>query len=273
MRTALPLAESAALPGSTISVEKLRCALVWLMGFAGAFVFIEPSPYEVVGLLAMLIFFVTGLSLRAAMTPLVALLIMLNLGYALATVAVSDQDRPVTWIAVSAFLAATAIFYAAMLGHNTQARLKWLMRGYVAAAVLASLAAIAGFLNQSGALGELFLRYGRARGTFNDPNVLGAFLVLPGLLLLQRIIAGRPAQIFASAVMLLIVLAGLFLSFSRGAWGIYALCAVLLMGITFASSQSPRAKLRIIVIALFGALVAMLALAALLSIGNIAVVF
>ena len=32
-----------------LATESLRAALLWLMGFAGAFVFIEPSPYEVVG--------------------------------------------------------------------------------------------------------------------------------------------------------------------------------------------------------------------------------
>src|SRR5262249_30691037 len=36
-----------------LSVETLRGALLWLMGFAGAFVFIEPSPYEIVGALAI----------------------------------------------------------------------------------------------------------------------------------------------------------------------------------------------------------------------------
>ena len=36
----------------------------------------------------------------------------------------------------------------------------------------------------------MFLLYDRARGTFNDPNVLGAFLVLPALLAFQRICSG-----------------------------------------------------------------------------------
>ncbi len=64
-----------------------RCArvLLWLMAFSGAFVFIEPSPYEVVGARRpSFIFAVTGLSLRAALAPLVLLLTLLNIGYALA---------------------------------------------------------------------------------------------------------------------------------------------------------------------------------------------
>ena len=50
------------------------------------------------------------------------------------------------------------------------------------AGVIASLAARRGlFPSHSAALSELFLLYDRARGTFKDPNVLGAFLVLPAL--------------------------------------------------------------------------------------------
>jgi len=39
--------------GPRIAIESLRLALLWLMGFAGAFVFIEPSPYEIVGIVAI----------------------------------------------------------------------------------------------------------------------------------------------------------------------------------------------------------------------------
>jgi hypothetical protein len=99
-----------------ISVEGLRGALLWCLGFSGAFVFIEPSPYEIMGLLTMLVFALSGLSLRAAVSPLALALIIINVGYASSVVQVSDQLKPVTWVLISIFLALTAIFYAAMLG-------------------------------------------------------------------------------------------------------------------------------------------------------------
>ncbi len=43
------------------SVERLRGALLWLTGFAGAVVFMEPSPYEVASLLTIFVFALTGL--------------------------------------------------------------------------------------------------------------------------------------------------------------------------------------------------------------------
>jgi hypothetical protein len=256
-----------------LSIESLRGLLLWLMGFAGAFVFIEPSPYEIVGILAIAIFAVTGLTLRATLVPLILLLILLNVGYATTMLQVVDQSKVVIWVLISAYLAATAIVYAAMLGANTQARLSWLMRGTLAAGLVAALVAIGAYFHLFGGLSDLFLLYGRARGTFNDPNVLGAFLVLPALMAFQRMLAGRLAAALGSGVMLLVMLTALLLSFSRAAWGQLAVAALLLMGVTFATSRAPRERLRIVLIAIGGTLVALFLLAALLSIGQVADLF
>jgi O-antigen ligase len=265
-------ATSGAAPaGRRIATESLRAPLLWLIGFSGAFVFIEPSPYEIVGVVAIFLFAVTGLSLRAALVPLLLLLVLLNVGYASAVVQVSDQSKPVIWVLVSAFLAATAIFYAAMLGTSTQRRLDLLMRGYLAAALIAALAAIGGYFHLFGGASDMFLLYGRARGTFNDPNVLGTFLVLPGLLLFQRMLAGR--LVMRSGLLLLVMLAALFLSFSRGAWGQFAFAAAIMMGLTFLTSRSVKERLRIVLLAVLGVLVIAVLVAVLLSIGEVADLF
>jgi O-Antigen ligase len=257
--------------GRRFSAEKLRGALLWLMGFSGAFVFIEPSPYEIVGVVAIVLFALTGLSLRPALAPLVLLLILLNIGYATAVVQVSDQTKPVLWVMISAYLAGTAIFYAGMLGTNTQYRLQLLMRGYLAAALIASLAAVAGYFHLLGGTLDMFVLYDRARGTFNDPNVLGAFVVLPGLLVFQRMLAGR--RVIRSTIALLIMLAALLLSFSRGAWGQFVFAAALMMALTFFTSRSSGERLRILIVAVLGLIVVAMAIVALLSIPQVAELF
>jgi O-antigen ligase len=257
--------------GPRLAVEGLRLALLWLMGLAGAFVFLEPSPYEVVGVLSIVLFAATGLVVRAALLPLIALLLLLNIGYAAAVVQIADQTKPVIWVLVSAFLAGTAVFYAAVIGDNTERRLAWLMRGYLAAAVVAALVAIAAYFRAFGGASDMFLLYGRARGTFNDPNVLGAFLVLPGVLVFQRLLAGR--LMLRSAALLLLLLVALLLSFSRGAWGVFAFSALVVMALTFLTSRSAAERLRVLGVALAG-LVAIAALViALLSIEKVAELF
>src|SRR5215470_8573268 len=257
--------------GPRIAVESLRGALLWFIGFSGAFVFIEPSPYEIVGVITIVLFALTGLSLRAPVVPLVILLVLLNVGYAAAVVQVSDQTKPVMWVLVSAFLATTAIFYAAMLGTNTQRRLELLMRGYLAAALVAALFAVGGYFHLFGGASDLFVLYGRARGTFNDPNVLGAFLVLPGLLMFQRVLAGR--KLIRSTLMLLLILAALLLSFSRAAWGQFVLAAAVLMMLTFVTSRSGNERLRVLAVAVAGLLMIAAFVVALLSIGEVADLF
>ena len=54
--------------------------------------------------------------------------------------------------------------------------------------------AIIGYSRVFPSLNDLLLLYDRARGTFKDPNVLGAFLIFPTLLVLQRVITGSLRQ-------------------------------------------------------------------------------
>ena len=257
----------------TVSTESLRGLLLWLMGFAGAFVFIEPSPYEIVGVVSIVLFALTGLALRPAVMPLALVLIVLNIGYAIAVVQVAGESKSVTWIFISDFLAVTAVFYAAVLSTNTQARLDHLLRGTMAAAVIAALAGIGAYFHLFGSLSDPLVLYGRARGTFNDPNVLGAFLVLPAILLFQRVLVGRPAVVIRNGALLLVLLTGLLLTFSRAAWGQFVLSALVVMAISIVTAQSAKGRLRIVSLAIIGAVLGAIFLAVLLSIHQVADLF
>src|SRR3984893_14685154 len=63
--------------GPWFSAESLRACLLWLPGFSGALVFIEPSPYEYVATFTVLLFALTGMSLRGAIVPLIVLLLLM----------------------------------------------------------------------------------------------------------------------------------------------------------------------------------------------------
>ena len=101
----------------------------------------------------------------------------------------------------------------------------------------------ASFAMISGA--EMFTRFDRAAGAFEDPNVFGPFLTLPGIYLLYRMLTGSPIKMPLYAVPLLIIVAGIFLSFSRGAWGLFGASSVLLVGALFLQSSSGFFRLRI----------------------------
>jgi hypothetical protein len=73
--------------------------------------------------------------------------------------------------------------------------------------------------------------------------------------------------------MLLVMLAALFLTFSRGAWAQFAFATMLLMFITFVTSGSVRERFRIVVVALAGLFAVAVLITALLSFGKTSDIF
>jgi hypothetical protein len=254
-----------------LSIERLRAGLLWLTGLAGAFVFIEPSPYEVASLLTLFVFAATGLVLRAGILPLALLLVLYNIGFTVAAIPVLDAPKTMIWVLTSWYLAATAVFFAAVLSEDPRL-LSPLVRGTMLAAAVAALAAVVGYAQLLPQLTDLFLRYGRARGTFNDPNVLGAFLVFPMLVAMGRIFAGRRGTLRAWVLLTLFATA-LLLTFSRGAWGQAAFASVLMMALSFLTSRSADERARIVLIAIAGAVLLAALVALLLSFDSVAALF
>src|SRR5436305_3174979 len=126
-------------------VLALQRALVWLVGASGAIVFIEPSPYEIVTLLATVTFFATGLRLSLVLMPLVLMLVLLNVGYTISAIPLLEQSEVASWIATSWYMAVTVMFVAMVTSEDTAARLDMLRRRLVSGAMVASLSAVAGY--------------------------------------------------------------------------------------------------------------------------------
>jgi hypothetical protein len=268
-----PAAYTGAAPGLRISTEKLRCLMLWLTGACGAIVFIEPSPYEVMSALTIGMFIIGGLTLSPAVIPLAVLLVLINIGYSISGWTVIDEENVPMWLITSWYLAFTALFFAAMLGRNTDARLNALARGCVIGGVIASLAAIIGYSRVISSLNELLLLYDRSRGTFKDPNVLGAFLVFPTLLALQPIISGKFRDAMKGVVLLGLFVPAILLSFSRAAWGQIVYCSLVVLALTFITTRSSSHRLRLVLLSLTGVVVLVGFIGALLSIDAVADLF
>src|ERR1700754_650700 len=187
---------------SAPGVTALQRALVWLGGGPRAIVFIEPSPYEVMTLGAAILFFATGMRMRLVFMPLALLLTALNVGYSIGAIPFIDKSEIFSWIATSWYMAVTVIFFAMVLSEDTEARLDMLRRGLIVGAMIASLAAIGGYFNLVPGGHDLLTLYERGRGTFKDPNVLGAFLLLPVLFLLQNVVSEPARKSLGSAIAL-----------------------------------------------------------------------
>jgi hypothetical protein len=254
-------------------VIALQRALVWLVGASGAIVFIEPSPYELMTLAATVIFFATGLRLRLVFMPLLLLLFLLNVGYTIGAIPFLDKSEVANWIATSWYMAITVIFFAMVVSEDTAARLDMLRRGLIVGAMIAAIAGIAGYLNLVPGGHDLLTLYERARGTFKDPNVLGAFLILPSLFVLQSVVSDGFRKSFRSTIALAIMALAILLAFSRAAWGGLAITSAFMLVLMVLTSQSRAQRSRIIVMSIVAVVIVVLLIAVLLSFDSIREMF
>ncbi|HEU4806234.1 MAG TPA: O-antigen ligase family protein [Nitrobacter sp.] len=253
----------------TPNITALQRSLLWLVGASGAIVYIEPSPYEFATLAAMIVFFATGLRMRLAFVPLLMLLFLVNIGYTICAVYLMDNTPIVNWIMTSWYMAVTVIFFAMVFSEDTAARLELLRRGLIVGAVIASVAGIAGYFHLVPGEHDLLTLYGRARGTFKDPNVLSAYLILPALFVLQSIVTDRFGKSFRSALVLGIIGVALLLAFSRAAWGQFVLTSAFMLALMFLTSPSTKQRSRLVTTAVVAAAAIALLLAILLSFDSI----
>jgi hypothetical protein len=268
----LSLATGLSISRPTASIETVRRVLLWLTVFSGFFVMVEPAPYEIFAVLTIFLFVVSGLRFRRELLPLLLLLTLWHFGAGMALIQVAHLPKTTMWTLVGVFLAMTAFFFALCVADAPEARLRTIIKAWIAGAVAVSLIAIAGYFRVLPNSDELLL-YGRAKGTFKDPNVFGPFLVLPGLVLIQRFyIEGKRAGLLAAGL-LLIIIAALFLSFSRAAWGNFAACVALMTGLTLLIVQRPAERARILLVAAVGVIGMLLILAALLMVPQVQSLF
>ena len=255
-------------PAPLAAIQLLHGVL--FLTILGSFlVFFEPSPYEVLSGLLAFTCLLAGVSLDRKLLPLVILLLLYNLGGAFSLIPVIDDTPAVRFAIISFYMAFTAIIFAMIFSTDCVRRAEILRRAYILAGVCAAIAGIAGYFNLLPG-GDLTL-YGRARGTFKDPNVYGPFMVLPFLFLLQSLLARgvRILPVIAS----LIMTTGLFLSFSRAAWAHAAFSAALMIALLFVTTPSGWFRARLVAFTAMAVLAVSGLLIGLLAIGNVGAVF
>ena len=240
--------------------------------FLGAFVVDEPAPYELLLCPIIVVWACFGLKINRHFMPMVVLLLLYAIGGLLALTQLADPNDQVLYVATSIFLVISAIFFAAVIAEAPERRLRLITRAYVASAIVASLVGIAGYFELLPPTGE-FLRYDRLKGTFQDPNVFGPFLVLPIALLFQQALTNRLSRSWRQIGFLLIILFAEFLAFSRAAWGMTVFAMLLVAFFVYLNEPRQTARFRIVAYLVAGAMVAALMVAVALSVPAISDLF
>nr|WP_306266064.1 O-antigen ligase family protein [Pararhizobium sp. IMCC3301] len=228
----------------TISTRTLGAVFLWLLIFSGGFVFREPAPYELFAVVLVPTWFLAGLPLPRQIAPLFVFLLLYLIGGIIGLSQVKTYDQAPMFIAVTGFLALTSIFFACLVAEDHR-RLKHIGNAYIASACFSVALGLAGYFQLVPGAFELFTLYGRASGGFEDPNVFGPFLILPLGLLFYGVMNREPGSMMLRLVLMLFILLGIFMSFSRASWGlaVFTLGGIFVLSLINAKRPTDRVRM------------------------------
>jgi len=234
-------------------VHSMTLALVWLTVAMSAVVFSEPAPFDVsmMGLIVLLP--ITGLVRFNPITLgfMAVWLIIGVAGYLSATLG-NDLILSTKHITITLYLSIASAVLIGFVAKNPRPHANLMMSAYLVSAVIASLAAIIGYFNILPGFEDLFTLYGRARGTFKDPNVFGAFIV-PAFVYGVHLWLNRPmSRTLLPSISLALLTLGVLLSFSRGAWAILIIALAIYMYLIFVTTNRDSVRLKLGLVTIFG---------------------
>ncbi|MCC3247241.1 hypothetical protein LG047_18285 [Methylocystis sp. WRRC1] len=250
-------------------------AMLLLLVSLGSFTFIEPSPYDLVLVAFFGVWLLSGFRVHSSIIPLAALVVLGNLMSFISIIPWFHVDDSFIYWAQSLYLSITVIFFAVLFGEDGLRRSDLLLRGYLISCIVAAVVGVIGWLDIGGTA-VYFSPEGRAMGPFKDPNVFGSYLIAGYLFLLQRMLLGLTKGVIGvtlSLATILLLLSGVFLSFSRGSWGAAATATVLMSAMTYYIAEGAGARRRLVVIFAIVVAAAVAALLVALSIEQVRDVF
>ena len=190
---------------------------------------------------------------KAALLNMAAWLVIVALGLA-GTMLSTNFDTGFKHQLVTLFLAVGSFVLSGYVSADPEPRFNLIMWCYAGACLIATLAAFTGYFHILPDAYDLFTNYGRARGTFKDPNVYGAALA-PALTFAVWVMLRQPAKrVWVAALLAMPLALGLLISFSRGAWISAAISIAMLLWLALVRSRRQQDFRRLGLLGLIGGL-------------------
>ncbi len=199
-------------------VHQLSLFAVWLAVAVSGVVFSEPAPTDALTMGLIILLPTIGLvSVRPLLVLYIALWLVVAAGGYVATTFSDDLVRSTRFTTVSLYLCIASFVFAAFIVKRPQVHLNLILNAWTVAAVIAATAGLIGYFSLLPG-SEIFTKFGRATGTFKDPNVFGPFLVVPMLYMLHLVLTKPFSRVGLPLMVSAILVLATLLSFSRGAW-------------------------------------------------------
>jgi hypothetical protein len=228
------------------AVHKIALGIVWFTVATSFLVFSEPAPIDALTIGLFVLLPAIGLfEAKRSIAGGFAIWLIIAACAAVSCFLARDTAEATTHSAVSFYLYGACFLFAGFVAKNPHAHTRLIINAYFTATIIGAALGVAGYLDLFPGAFDLLTRYGRASGTFKDPNVFGPFLV-PGLVTALHLWLVRPVSrgflpLFAAALIMLAIL----FTFSRGAWAVTAI-ALAIYGYVYlhmAERNSERLKL------------------------------
>lgn len=247
--------------------------MFWMV--AGGFVLIEPSPYEFVFLMVLPVALMAGVGLhRSPQIILYLLILFVPFGF-IGAFHVTHMSvlNGMVYVLVTVFLWLTSYFVANYVADDPQNTMTRMMKAYTFIAVVVSLIGSLAYLGLIPGE-DVFTKFGRAKGTFEDPNVFGPFLILPAMFAFQKLIlTDRPREFWLASIVFGILAVGVLFSFSRAAWGHFIISAAMVFVCLFIFEATSRIRQRMLILMAAGFVLAVIGLGFALSIESVRELF
>lgn len=239
----------------TWSMRRLILGLTWLSFAISGIVLSEPTAHDalMVGLIVLL-----PLSRLTRMTPLIgvyaALWLLIVAGGFIASTQAGPIGRATGFMGVTLYLALASVVIAAFVAADPVKHLRLIFSAYMVAALIGAFAAIAGYFSLVPGAFDVFMEWGaRARGTFKDPNVLGAFLAPAIVYCFYRTLTERLLRAMVFVGVMLVLTLAVMLTFSRGAMFNTAVSLTVFAFLTLATARTNRERVKLVLFGMLGA--------------------
>ncbi|MGO9684231.1 MAG: O-antigen ligase family protein [Beijerinckiaceae bacterium] len=250
---------------SAISYQSLVDAAFAVFVFLGMMSLIEPSPYDFMSLVAIPLWAMGGFSIHRSQVLILVLWCIFEVAGFAALMPYWHEADPRLYQLQSLYLFVTVIFFTLYFAQRTERRAEICLHAYTAGAIMAAFIGILGYLDVGGLGAALTTVEGRVSGTFKDPNVLGSYLILSSTFLLHRLLIGAAKWPLATFAALLLSMTGTFISYSRGSWAGTIVSLGVMTVSTYLTSETPRTRRRIVLMAGLAISLCLLAVLAILS--------
>ncbi len=200
-------------------LSKLHCRLLFSWFATSAFVFIEPAPFDVLFVINLFYFLLTGtIKIPQVSVYFIGLLSLLFLTSLFSLpLTIMDMTKACSFLAITTYMLVMCVFIGALIGRYGQVVMDILFKGMVFSMVVSLALAIPSMFHILPFHERVTYFGGRFRGFFKDANLLGPTMICLIVYMLFQLKTVAANKIRNYILLALFVLAAI-LTYSRATW-------------------------------------------------------